>query len=81
MKIPMEIPEALENATKEVIDFECEAEMVRSSSSGAQCSGSCTVIVLVCGGVAVVVLVVVSWSSNTVSVRTFVVLFLLCYIF
>ena len=33
MKIPMEIPEALENATKEVIDFECEAEMVRSSSS------------------------------------------------
>lgn len=29
MKIPMEIPEAFENATKEIIDFECEAEMVR----------------------------------------------------
>jgi hypothetical protein len=28
MKIPMEIPEATENATKEVIDFEVEAEMV-----------------------------------------------------
>ena len=28
MKIPMEIPEAYEKATTEIIDFECEAEMV-----------------------------------------------------
>ena len=28
MKIPMEIPEAYEGATKEIIDFEVEAEMV-----------------------------------------------------
>ena len=28
MKIPMEIPEATENATKEVIEFEKEAEIV-----------------------------------------------------
>lgn len=31
MKIPMEIPEATENATKEVIDFEVEAEMVSAA--------------------------------------------------
>lgn len=31
MKIPMEIPEAFENATKEIIDFEVEAEMVSRS--------------------------------------------------
>jgi hypothetical protein len=28
MKIPMEIPEATVNATKEIVDFEAEAEMV-----------------------------------------------------
>jgi hypothetical protein len=30
MKIPMEIPEATVNATKEIVDFEAEAEMVRA---------------------------------------------------
>lgn len=34
MKIPMEIPEAYESATKEIIDFECEAEMVRYLHAG-----------------------------------------------
>jgi hypothetical protein len=29
MKIPMEIPEATVNATKEIVDFEVEAEIVR----------------------------------------------------
>lgn len=38
MKIPMEIPEAFESATKEIIDFECEAEMVRLAVVFALCA-------------------------------------------